>query len=219
MFSKDHPFLRFFSFAFFIFFVANILFLDYLILKNKAAVQLFQIASETDQEVDQKDTAVCSGENCLDKIYQTIYEATSSLKLANPTTVPAPERQIDTTSSVKEYYVSFGSGSSTSDEWTDVGGLQAYVDSGQYGKIKRVIFEASVLIPTGNQRAYVRLFNVTDKHPVWFSEVSHEGGSPSLLLSQPITLDEGNKLYAVQMKTSLKYRADLAQARLHITVE
>ena len=72
-------------------------------------------------------------------------------------------------------------------------------------------------IPTGNEVAYARLFNVTDKHPVWFSEVSLEGGTPQLLISQPVAFDSGRKLYQVQMKTSLKYTAILDQARLHIT--
>ena len=62
----------------------------------------------------------------------------------------------------------------------------------------------------------MRLYNVTDKHPVWFSDVSLEGGTPALLISKPITLDSGNKTYQVQMKTSLKFQAFLDQSRLHI---
>ena len=74
-------------------------------------------------------------------------------------------------------------------------------------------------IPNGNQRAYARLFNVTDKHPVWFSEVWLEGGTPRLLVSEPITLAEGRKLYRVQMKTTLKDLAILTQARVKITTQ
>ena len=113
----------------------------------------------------------------------------------------------------------FGGGSNSTDDWTDVAGLQVEADSTKYGDIKSVVFEAKVNTTTGNQIAYVRLFNVTDKHPVWFSDVSIDGGSTKLLVSKPITLDSGNKLYQVQMKTSLKHQANLISSRLHIIVK
>jgi len=122
-------------------------------------------------------------------------------------------------SNAKEFFISFGSGSSSSSSWEDVQGLQAYVDKASYPSIKSVVFEASMIIPTGNETAYVRLYNVTDKHPVWNSELSLDGGTGKLLTSPKITLDSGKKLYQVQMKTSLKYPATLNQARLHITVK
>lgn len=152
-----------------------------------------------------------------------IREATASLKATFPTAVPTPKvtskPAASTTSitTVKEYYVPFGGGSNQTDDWADVTGIQTYIDSVAYGRIKEVRFEASVYIPTGNEKVYVRLFNVTDKHPVWFSEISHEGGEAKLLISDPITLDKGNKLYQVQMKTTLKFLANLNQSRVHIT--
>ncbi len=216
MIAKDHKILKFLTVFFFGFIASNVLYVDYLIFKDKTYTKLFQIASQTYDE-GSRPTSVCEGKECLDKIYQTIYEATASLKLSNQTeTQKTPVASGGT--AVKEYFITFGSGSSAADDWADVTGLSAYVDSTQYGRIKSVTFEASVFIPTGNERAYVRLFNATDKHPVWFSEVSLEGGQSQLLISQPITLDPGNKLYQVQMKTSLKYQANLAQSRLRISV-
>lgn len=151
--------------------------------------------------------------NCPNSCLAKIEEATSSLRL-NPTTP-----QVAKTSSqlIKEFFVPLGSGSVSSADWSDVSGAQVYVNSASYGQMKKVVFEPSVHIPTGNQTVYVRLYNVTDKHPVWFSEVSADGGIPQLLFSQPITLDSGNKLYQVQAKTSLKYEAVIDQARIHIT--
>ena len=153
---------------------------------------------------------------CPASCLSLINEATMSIRL------PTPAPSIKTTpvgSSVKEFFISFGSGSTRAGDWEDVGGLGAYIDSGKYGKIKSVVFEAAVAIPNGNQGVYVRLFNATDKHPVWFSEVYHEGGNPKLLISSPITLDAGNKLYQAQMKTTLKDLANLNQARIKITVD
>lgn len=147
----------------------------------------------------------------------TIEQATAESKTVQPTVSVSKTSNV-AGSSVKEYFVPFGSGSNSSSDWQDVAGLQAAVDSNSYGQIKSVFFEASVHIPTGNETAYVRLFNTTVKHPVWYSDVSISGGTPLLLTSQPITLDRGNNVYQVQMKTDLQYPAILDQARLHITV-
>ena len=187
----------------------NLLFLDAVIFKD----QKTEVIERTVSVPLVSDACPAS---CLAEISQ----ATSSVKLTTKTT-PTPTKIFSTptpssSSLVKEFFVPFGSGSNSSDDWQDVGGLKATLDPANYGSIKTVTFEASVRIPTGNETAYVRLYNVTDKHPVWFSDVSLDGGTAQLLISKPITLDLGNKTYQVQMKTSLKFQAFLDQARLHI---
>lgn len=119
--------------------------------------------------------------------------------------------------SAKEYYVPLGSGTNTTSDWTDVVGASASIDTASYGKIKQATFEATVTVPAGSQTVWVRLFNATDKHPVWSSEVTTESSGPILLTSKPITLDSGNKLYQVQMKTQLKALTNLVQSRVRIT--
>ncbi len=151
-------------------------------------------------------------QSCLIQIHQ----ATAAV-VTTPTTATT-NTTTSSSSQAQEIYITIGSGTNSTDDWEDISGLQVYVDSTKYGRINSVLFEASVHIPTLNEWANVRLFNVTDKHPVWFSEVFFPGGSPAtLLVSQPITLDQGNKLYKVQMKTQLKYQAFLDQSRIHIT--
>jgi hypothetical protein len=115
-----------------------------------------------------------------------------------------------------ETFVPLGSGSGYSNDWSDVTGALATIDTSKFNRIKKVTFEATLQDPTGNQTVWVRLFNVTDKHPVWYSEVSMDGTGPILLTSQPITLDSGNKTYQVQLKTQLGYAASLTQSRIHI---
>lgn len=190
----------------------NIIFLDVLLFKGQKA------------EIIEKTVSIPIVSNaCPASCLSEIKEATRSVKLSvksesTPTiTLPTlPPSQAPASSLVKEFFVPFGTGSNSSDDWQDVGGLRVTLDPSNYGSIKTVTFEASVRIPTGNEIAYVRLYNVTDKHPVWFSDVSLEGGTPQLLISKPITLDSGNKTYQVQMKTSLKFQAFLDQSRLHI---
>lgn len=216
--SKWHLFFKIIFSFFFILVVLNLVLLD---------VKFFN--AQSTKEVKEAEHLVNNplpsiSDQCPNSCLSQIKEATASVKLAQIDNNKSLQQsssnqssQASAASGVKEFFIPFGSGSNSSDDWIDVYGLQAYVDSSQYPQIKSVAFEASVRIPTGNESAYVRLYNVTDKHPVWFSEVSLDGGTPKLLISKPITLDLGNKLYQVQMKTSLKFQAILDQARLHIT--
>lgn len=201
------------AFIIFIFLVLlNLLFLDFLLVSNQN-VQIIEKTISVPSIVD-----ACP-KTCLSEISQATREATLSIKSSvAPTPLPTVKQisQVSASSSVKEFFVPFGVGSNSSDDWQDVPGLKATLDPANYGNIKTVTFEATIRIPTGNETAYVRLFNVSDKHPVWFSEISLEGGTPQLLISKPIALDLGNKTYQIQMKTSLKYPAFLDQSRLHI---
>lgn len=159
--------------------------------------------------------------------YVVLRLATNRLNVLGETIVGSacPKSCVDKINSItgtagataKEYFVPLGAGTNNSADWTDVAGASSYVDTTQYPKIKKVVFEATVAVPTGNQTVFIRLFNVTDKHPVWFSDVTISTTGPLLLTSSPITLDSGNKLYQVQMKTQLKHTANLSQSRIHIT--
>lgn len=138
-----------------------------------------------------------------------------------PTAAPVVQQPVVVPQSqpaaVKEYFIPFGAGSSNAGDWTDVPGLTAQIDFGSYPNIKEVHFEASIAIPTANETASVRLFNVTDKHPVWYSEITLMNGQ--FISSNPIVYDTGLKTYQVQMKTSLQYTANLIQSRLHIILQ
>lgn len=197
--------------------ILNLVYLDISAFKNAR----IEVQKETATVASVIYDTVSSNQVCPNSCLNQIYQATAASKISsqnitptkNPTPIPTAIAAISQT---KEFYIPLGSGTNSSDDWQDVAGIKASIDSANYSSIKSVIFEASVHIPTGNQVAFVRLFNETDKHPVWFSDVSLEGGTPQLLLSKPITLDSGNKIYKVQMKTSLKYQAILDQARVHI---
>lgn len=203
------PILEWVVFIFLIIIFVNLSLLDFFSLKqNLAAKQSGSIIQKP--QIIQVASGGCSSD-CLEKIF----EATQSMKPIFVTSPPALSQSSPVTF-VKEYYVPLGSGSGNSSDFADVSGAAANIDNTEYSNIKTVTFEASVSIPTGNETVYVRLYNATDKHPVWFSDVSLSGGLPQLLISSPITLDTGNKLYQVQMKTSLSYQAVLAQSRVHI---
>lgn len=194
----------------------NLLYLDIVVFQK--------IKQNPSSLLEFSDNGQCSSA-CVTKINEAVSSLTNILPTLTSSSSPTPTKTPpvfsgSSSSVAKEYYVPFGSGSGSSSDWQDVPGLQAYVDSTAYQNIKQVVFEASLHIPTGNETASVRLYNATDGHPVWNSEVNFNGNTLSVFLSsQPVSLDIGNKLYKVQMKTQLQYPAILDQSRLHITTK
>jgi hypothetical protein len=202
------------AFAMFSLLVAvNLVFLDIFVIGRRAENGAASV-------IVQSGTSIPAGGSCPDACLSKIREiaATSSTGIATGTISTPTPATIPTkaASTVSEFFVPFGSGSGSSVDWQDVPGLLATIDTANYSKNKTVTFEISLRIPTGNQIVYARLFNVTDKHPVWFSDVSLEGGTPDLVTSSPITLDTGNKTYQVQLKNSLGFLSFIDQSRLRI---
>lgn len=136
---------------------------------------------------------------------------------------PAPTSssvKIVKTASSKTSYINLGFGTNQSSEWADVFGATTTADIGDYTHIKDVHFEAFIKVPTANGNVSVRLYNKTDNHPVWNSEVSKEGTAETIQFTSPsVNYDSGPKLYQVQMKSQLNVVATLVQARLAIQTE
>jgi len=201
--------------VFFILVLINLCYLDFTFLKDKKEANLILNTKPTGTSIS--DNPVSSESACLNDCQKIIDETIGNINSTNIDIPVENTTPIKTKTVEREFSISFGSSTSKTSNWEDLLGVEAYIDNTKYGNIKQALFEASISIPNGNQTAYVRLFNVTDKHPVWFSEISIEGGTPRLLISSPIKLDDGNKLYRVQMKTSLSDSANLIQSRLKIT--
>lgn len=196
--------LRIASFILLGFVVGNLLFLNYIVFTDTSrnSVQVTTVAS-VDENIK-----YCDNNECVTSIYKAISEATRSGTDTKPTDI--------SNKGVGEFFISLGSGVSSSTDWTDVPGVKVTTDSRRYQSIERVVFEAVVFIPTGNQTVSVRLFNKTAKHPVWFSEVSHSGGEQVLLVSDALTLESGENEYQVQMKSTLGYDSHLVESRIRI---
>ena len=120
---------------------------------------------------------------------------------------------------VKEYYIPLGAGSNSQTTWTNVVGTETTINFSNYQNIKSIHFEASINIPTSSQTVSVRLYNLTDKHPVWNSQINSNGSSSQYLVSEPIIYDLGQKTYQVQMQNQLSSIVNLLQARLRIILK
>ncbi len=152
--------------------------------------------------------------SCLSKID----ELSSSLPAATPSAiVPSSSPVVPRVNAPREVFISFGSGTGSSDDWADVPGLQVTIDTQQYPGIKTSYFEASVYVPGANQIVSVRLYDITDKHLVWFSELTfNNAGTAQTQTSPVINLDPGNKTYVVQMKAQLKFSTNITSSRVRI---
>ncbi len=194
--------------------VGNIALLDYWIISSGALDKPQSLTTST-QSAPQKqinNPLQSCPQSCLSYIEEATASSATLQSGTGGTTAKA--------SSQKELFVPIGSGTNASDDWEDVPGLQVVIDTAQYDKIKSSFFEAAVNVPSGNEIVYVRLYNVTDKHPVWYSELTFVNANTSQqLTSDKITLDSGNKAYKVQMKTQLKIPASLNSSRIRIITQ
>lgn len=182
--------------------LANLIILDIALFVPKKGVSTVNLPVQTN----------CS-EDCRQQIQDQVNSAVAALPL--PTPVTMQKTTVKTASAVKEFFIPLGSGSTKNDQWEDIAGVEAFIDTNGYTSIQTVYFEVSMHIPTKNGTVYARLYNVTDKHPVWFSEVSTDS-DVSKQVSAQIKLDSGNKQYRVQMKTTLRYPSLLDFARVKI---
>jgi hypothetical protein len=137
---------------------------------------------------------------------------------STPTTAPAQNTSV-VNPQVKDYFIPLGSGTVQSQEWTNVPGVEATVDFGDYQNIQSVLFEASISLPAAAQTVSVQLFNVTANQPVWNSMMSTNGSQTQYLVSQPLIYTPGLNTYQVQMQTQLLAPATLVQSRIHIILE
>lgn len=215
--------VRSLAILFFVFLFLNVIYIDVLLIQGSKPTIVQKFTNIINPTPSAENKIIASPDICPQSCVSQIQQAITLIKPSatiSPTPLPVNNSSSQTTGSsqTKEYYVPFGSGSGSSGDWQDVAGLQASVNSNSYGSIKSVVFEVSLHIPNGNQTASVRLYNFTDNHPVWNSEVDFNGNAQSALkTSQAISLDSGNKLYKVQMKTQLQFEAILDQSRIHIT--
>lgn len=198
-------------------FLVNFVLLDVKVFlkKEKEIVSSPEPAAATPTAIQQEAITYCPPA-CLDKIF----EATTTAEAEVATKLPAPkEEKVVSQPAVKEFYIPFGSGVTKSNEWVELPGVEAVIDSANFPNVKSIIFEAALRVPSANGRVYAKLYDVTNKHDVWFSEVWAEGSTSYRAESANISLSPGRNLYRVMMKSTMAYEAILDLGRLKIVLE
>lgn len=171
-------------------------------------VQVSDIATIVSPTVSKPQDGLSCPVGCITMIQSVIPE-----KIGSPTIgiQPAIESAIP-----REYYIPLGNGSTTSANWDDLPSTDTVIDPSLYGTIKEVYFVAALGNPTQNGKVDAQLYNVSDKHAVWNSQLSMNGPASQTISSGKITLDTGSKLYRVQLKSGLSYPGTVTGAKIRI---
>lgn len=191
-----------------VFALANLLILDVLIFRtdeNDDSEQALAIASESESEQQTQDSC---GEDCQDYIDEQISQRKTNV-------IP----QDIQSNAVEEVYIPLGTATTQFANYQSVPGLEAQIDLTKYPNIATATFEASVTNPNASQQVWLQLFDATNNHPVWYSQVTYQGGGSSTLISSPITLSTGNVTYQVQAQTQLQAPTQITNARVHLILE
>jgi hypothetical protein len=158
----------------------------------------------------------CS-EACQGYFDQKINEAISSLPTpaSQKTVVPA-----QSTPSLKVAYITIGGSSSTSStSWADIPGTDFYFDLSDYPTATGVRWEISLRSYLAGNKVYARLYDVTNKRAVDYSELWSDSGTSELKRSPDLSIWRYNNLYRVQGKSSAGCDAYLDSPRLRILLE
>ncbi len=208
------PKLNFFTIILlFLVLAVNIVLLDLMVFSSSAPTEPLSIIAAPTPTPIVEVTSGCSPA-CTSLIAQEVSKITSLPASYSPTSTPVTA----ITPPVKELYVPLGTGTTKSSNWDDLPGAEVLLNRDNYSEIKQVTLEVFMHIPTGNGRIYVKLFNVTDGHDVWFSEVWSEGDKIAKKTAN-INLDPGQKLYRLMAKSSMSYEAVVDSARIKIVTK
>lgn len=198
--------------------LADLFFLNYWILKNDRA--------DKTSEPQGGSRSVATG-----SLPSSV--APAVLASPNPTTSSAPnvttvetktvvEKQTQTIvqNAQKEIFVPMGSGSTNSNTFADIAGVEVTIDTTKYSAIDSVVFEASLWVEGGNGQVVARIKNITDSNPYFESQIANNSGTGTIKTSAKIPLASGQKTYRVQAKTDItNYAAHVDNARIKITLK
>lgn len=140
-------------------------------------------------------------------------------KTVETKTVVEKQTQTIVQTAQKEIFIPLGSGSTQSNSYVDLGGLQVSIDTTKYSAIDSVAFEGSIRVQGGNGKMYARLYQ-KDVGGVIGSEISTSSATGTLGSSSSFQLQSGNRVYTVQAKTDLvEFPAYIDSARLKIILK
>lgn len=163
-------------------------------------------------------------ENCKAQIAQ---ELEAKLTKENPTSSLTPTPTSASKTMPQTYstpvpgktttYIPFTSSlSTTSTDWVDVSGDEAYVDlKNNYSASAYVTFEASMRANGGGE-VFARLFDSTHGIAVSGSEISTSSTSSTLVSSGQLNLWSGNNLYKVQIKSLNSFNVTFDSGRIKL---
>jgi hypothetical protein len=208
---------KYFLVFFFAFLFANLLALDALVIQSRVALQ-GSINDEVSPSLAKPCDFSCP-KACLDKIE----EATASIKAEKTESTPAAKIVTvvvtPPATALKEFYVQLNTGTGEGNDWKDVERSEIAINLSQFSKVKNIYFEVAGYLRNDNVTGNVRLYNYSDKQPVWNSEVTINKLKCQTSTSAAISLPLSTKTYRLQVKATLNATVYIDQARLRIVAE
>lgn len=196
--------------------LADLIFLNYWVLSNQKQetrnLKENGVRAVTEASVSPSPEASSSPSSAASPVVET--------KTVETKTVVEKETQTIVQTAQKEVFIPIGTGSTKKNSYEDLPGLEVSIDTNKYSNIESVVFEASIWVQDGNGKVYTQLYNKTDGHPVWNSEISSSSAKGVLTTSPKITLSSGNKTYKIQAETDLvEFAGHVDNARVKITLK
>ncbi|MBI4037694.1 hypothetical protein HY382_01450 [Candidatus Curtissbacteria bacterium] len=137
-----------------------------------------------------------------------------------PKTIIQKETKTIVQTAQKEIFIPLGSGSASTNSFSDIPGTDVTVDFSKYSEIDYMVFEASVWVLYGNGRAYGQIKNVSDKNPLAESIVSSNSSTGEVKISGRLPVPSGVKTFRMMAKTDITdFPAHLENGRLKIVLK
>lgn len=194
---------------------SNIVFLDFVFIKQEKPELTVSAPTLTPTPETATGEAQECDQVCLELIKEEVKKAVSEIGgPPTPTATPVP------TKSLSYLYLPIGSSGATSNtSWTDIPGTEFYFDLADYSDLKAVRWEINLRSFLAGNSVSARIYDVSNSRAVDGSELSTTSGTSVLLRSSDLSIWRGNNLYRVQAKSSSGNPVYLDAPRLKIILE
>lgn len=198
--------------------LVDLVYINYLVLQNFQKTASSEAQVDTSRSVETLDTqSVLPSPTPTTDNSAKVAAATPSPTMIYQTQVQ--EKTVVQTAQ-KEIFIPIGSGSTNSNSYANLSGVEVTIDWSKYSGIESVVFEATIRVVGANGRAYAQLVNKTDSNPLNESTISSSSGTGEFKVSGNIPISSGVKNYGVRAKTDIvEFAAHVDNARIKITLK
>ncbi len=208
--------------------LGNLVFLDFVFVKQKKpeltnpAAILTSTLTPAPKPTTGNSVSEC-GQDCLTTIKQEVKKAVDEISITQTTgtegtVIPSPT-PIRAKNPSFLYLPIGSSGSTSSTSWIDIPGTEFYFDLVDYSGLKAVRWEINLRSFLAGNNVSSRIYDVSNSRAVDGSELSTTSGISVLLRSGDLTIWRGNNLYRIQAKSESGNPVYLDAPRLKITLE
>lgn len=152
------------------------------------------------------------GSVCKEEIKRLVSEATATFSATRVITTTQASPRTD--------FISLGSTHSTkSTDWATIDDSAVFIDLiNDYGKNAKVSWEAALKVAYGNGKAFVRLYDDTNKIAVDYSELVSENNAENKQVSSGnLPFWKGRNLYKVQIKSLNSVEVTFSSGKLKVS--